>query len=117
MDIHVYIHLDHRQPTDFEREVLSRLASVIHTQEILMTKVDDATVALNNANDLLLQASTGIDNIATDVTTLKQQVADLQAAGQGNTTPEFDAALQKVVGTVNSLEQKVSTTDALFPGA
>lgn len=77
----------------------------------IATFAQDVNAKLNDIN-------TGIDGIAGDTTTLKQQVSDLttQLANE-DLSPESQALLDSVNQTVTTLDQKVTTLDQNTPAS
>jgi phospholipase/lecithinase/hemolysin len=94
------------------------LTAIQHLKDTLMASNSDLLAALNTVNDNVTAIGTEVDKIGTETQTLVQQVADLTAAiGNGNTTPEVDAALAAVQATVTSVAGRVQTVDNLVPDA
>lgn len=86
-----------------------------------MTKLDDATVALQTAATELTALKTQGEKVSTEIEALLQKIADLtaiiEAGGAGETTPEFDAALAAMQAGVAGVKTALQAADDKNPDA
>jgi chromosome segregation ATPase len=78
----------------------------------IMGTQQEAVQALTDVKTSLDDIGTEIDHIGTETDGLVKAVADLTAAaGNMQTTPEFDAALSAVTASKDALKTRVKTVD------
>lgn len=97
---------------------LGLVALVLITQRTIHMDLTAATAALTEANDRLTQVDAVLTKVSGETTMLLDKIQALtDAAGNVQTTPEFDAALSAVQAQVDAVGAAASGIDAQVPDA